>query len=112
MAEAVGCPTFARMTTEHALTIRVAGPRDDAALLRLAALDDARPLTGRVLLAESGGGVVAAVSLTTGAAIADPFEYTNEAVHLLRLRRYQLLRQGGDVAPARSLLRRLAHGTA
>jgi hypothetical protein len=26
---------------------------------------------------------------------------------MLRLRRYQLLRQGGDVGPARSLLRRL-----
>jgi hypothetical protein len=41
------------------------------------------------------------------AAIADPFENTADAVRLLSLRRYQLLRQGGDVAPARSLLRQL-----
>lgn len=95
---------------DHLLTIRVAEPRDDAALSRLAGLDSANPLTGRVLLAESDGAPVAAVSLDTGAVTADPFEYTQRAVHMLRLRRYQLLRQGGDVAPARSLLRRLAHG--
>jgi hypothetical protein len=93
---------------EH-LTIRVAGPRDDAALHRLAALDGAARLTGRVLLAESDAGPMAAVSLETNEVTADPFHYTEGAVRMLRLRRYQLMRQGGDVAPARSLLRRLAH---
>ena len=39
--------------------------------------------------------------------IADPFEHTEDAVRMLSLRRYQLMRQGADVAPARSLLRRL-----
>jgi hypothetical protein len=100
------------MTNEHSVTIRVAGPRDDATLRRLAGLDGARPLTGRVLLAESDGGPMAAVSLETGAITADPFQYTEAAVRVLRLRRYRLLRQGGDVAPARLLLRRLAPGTA
>jgi hypothetical protein len=110
MAEALRSPTFGRMTNEPSLTIRVAAPRDGATLSRLAGLDDARPLTGRVLLAESDGRPVAAVSLETGAVTADPFHHTEAAVRMLRLRRYQLLRQGGDVAPARSLLRRLAHG--
>jgi hypothetical protein len=112
MANALGRPTFERMTNEHSLTIRVAQPQDDGTLRRLAGLDGARRLTGRVLLAESDHGPVAAVSLATGAVTADPFQYTDGAVHMLRLRRYQLLRQGGDVAPARSLLRRLAHGAA
>jgi hypothetical protein len=97
-------------TSDSPLTIRLAERRDDDTLRRLAGLDSARPLTGRVLLAESGDSPLAAVSLETGAVTADPFQYTDRAVHLLRLRRYQLLRQGGDVAPARSLLRRLAHG--
>jgi hypothetical protein len=98
------------MHNEDAFTIRVAHRRDDAALRRLAALDSAKPLTGRVLLAESDGGPMAAVSLGTGAVTADPFQHTEDAVRMLRLRRYQLMRQGGDVAPARSLLRRLAAG--
>jgi hypothetical protein len=98
------------MTDDFPLTIRLAEQRDEDTLRRLAGLDSARPLIGRVLLAESGDRPLAAVSLETGAVTADPFQYTERAVHLLRLRRYQLLRQGGDVAPARSLLRRLAQG--
>jgi hypothetical protein len=112
MAEALLSPTFGCMTNEPSLTIRVAGPRDDATLRRLAGLDTARPLTGRVLLAESDDGPIAALSVETGAVTADPFRHTAGAVRMLRLRRYQLLRQGGDVAPARLLLRRLAHGAA
>ena len=97
------------MTDEHSVTIRVAEPRDHPTLRRLAGLDSARPLTGRVLLAESDGAPMAALSLETGVVTADPFQHTEAAVRVLRLRRYQLLRQGGDVAPAQSLLRRLAH---
>jgi|Tabmets5t2r1_1033131.scaffolds.fasta_scaffold28131_2 hypothetical protein len=112
MAKAHGGRTFGAMTDHTPLTIRVASPRDDSALRRLAALDSARPLTGRVLLAESDGRPIAALSLGTGAVRADPFEYTEGAVQLLRLRRYHLLRQADGVAPARSLLRRLAQGAA
>ena len=92
------------------LTIRVAGPADAGALRRLAELDSATGLPGRVLLAERDEEPVAAVSLETGAANADPFRPSAEAVRMLRRRRYQLMRQGADVAPARSLLRRLAAG--
>jgi hypothetical protein len=112
MAAALGARTFGGMNTDDHLTIRVAGPRDYGALQRLAGLDSSTPLAGRVLLAESYGAPLAAISLETGAVTADPFQYTEGAVRLLRLRRYQLVRQGGDVAPARSLLRRLAHGAA
>jgi hypothetical protein len=93
--------------TDHSLTIRTAIPDDSGALRRLAELDSARPLSGSVLIAELDGAPLAAVSVETGAATADPFQHSADAVRLLRLRRYQLLRQGGDVAPARSLLRRL-----
>jgi hypothetical protein len=112
MAEARLSRTFGGMLKEKTLTIRVAQPEDGDALRRLAGLDSSRPLTGWVLLAESDAGPVAALSLATGAVTADPFQPTEGAVRLLRLRRYQLMRQGGDVAPARSLLRRLARGAA
>jgi hypothetical protein len=113
MAGAPHGRTFGGMnSTDDSLTIRVAQPRDDVTLRRLAALDSARPLSGRVLLAETTFRPVAAISLTTGAVTADPFQYSEGAVRVLRLRRYQRMRQGGDVAPARSLLRRFASGAA
>ena len=92
---------------DQQLTIRLARPQDSRTLFRLAALDSAAPLTGRVLLAELDLVPLAAVALESGAVVADPFRHTADAVRMLRLRRYQIVRQGGDVAPARSLLRRL-----
>ena len=47
------------MNDQH-LTIRVATPDDTPVLLRLAALDGAGPLTGRVLMAELDAVPVAA----------------------------------------------------
>ena len=93
--------------TDPPLTIRMATPDDDGALVRLAALDSAHPLGGPVLLAESAGVPVAAVSLEAGAVTADPFQRSAEAVRLLMQRRYQLMRQGADVGRARLLVRRL-----
>jgi hypothetical protein len=89
------------------ITIRMAGPEDAAALRRLADLDSSRPLTGSTIVAELDGVCLAAISLETGAVNADPFAPTEAIVSHLRMRRYQVMRQGGDVAPARSLLRRL-----
>jgi hypothetical protein len=99
------------MNNSH-ITIRAAGSTDAETLRRLAGLDSAPGLPGRVLLAEQDGEAVAAVSLETGTANANPFRPTAEAVRLLMQRRYQLMRQGADVAPARSLLRRLVAGSA
>ena len=55
---------------------------DDLAVL--AALDSAAPLTGDVFLAESEGEVAAAMSLDTGAVVANPFVPTSHLVDLLR----------------------------
>jgi hypothetical protein len=72
------------------VVIRLAVSDDELALRRLAQLDSARPLAGQKLLAEYGGSLVAAVSMTDGSAIADPFRTTADTVELLRLRAAQL----------------------
>jgi hypothetical protein len=95
------------MTDKH-LTIRLATPDDARTLRVLAELDSSRQLTGHVLLAELDGVPSAAVALESGSVIADPFERTDEAVRMLRLRRYHVMRQGSDLTNARALLRRLA----
>ena len=64
--------------------VRPARSVDAADLAVLAALDSAMPLTGDVLLAVSEGEVAAAMSLDTGAVIANPFEPTAHLVDLLR----------------------------
>jgi hypothetical protein len=92
------------------LTIRMAKPDDGRALRRLAELDSSPDLKGRVLLAELDEQPVAAVSLDSGEVNANPFRRTVHTVRMLRLRRYELLRQGADLAPAPSLFRRLAAG--
>jgi hypothetical protein len=92
------------------LTIRMAKPDDGHALRRLAELDSSPDLKGRVLLAELDEQPVAAVSLDSGEVNANPFRRTADTVRMLRLRRYELLRQGADLAPAPALFRRLAAG--
>jgi hypothetical protein len=74
------------MTTPqpHGVHLRPARPDDAPALDRLAALDSARPLTGPTLVAEQDGALVAALSLGTGRAVADPFVPTADLVALLR----------------------------
>jgi hypothetical protein len=57
---------------------------DDADLVRLAALDGARPLARPALVAEENGAIVAALCLSTGRAVADPFVPTLQLVELLR----------------------------
>jgi hypothetical protein len=69
-----------------ALTIRRATAADTFALRRLAAIDSAAPPTGDVLLAEMGTELWAALSVDTGAAIADPFRPSADLVELLRFR--------------------------
>lgn len=70
--------------------IRPAGPLDTAALRRLAELAD-RPLPAEpLLLAESDGEPVVALSTKTGESISDPFRATADLVELLRVRAGQL----------------------
>jgi hypothetical protein len=89
------------------LTLRWAGPADDALHRRLAQLDSARPLRLPILLAERDGVAVAALSTADGRVAADPFEPTAETVALLRLRATQL---GTRLRASRPGLRRLALG--
>ena len=74
------------MFPADAFIIRPATEADAAALRRLAALDSARPLTGRVLIGELEGKPAAALSLKTGAAIADPFQATANLRTHMRMR--------------------------
>jgi hypothetical protein len=72
------------------ISIRLATPDDDPALARLAALDSGTVPTGRVLLAERDGESQAALALTGGATLADPFVPTAELLALLRVRAARL----------------------
>ena len=69
-------------------------PSDRAALSYLADLDSRKPLAGEVLGAELDGALVAAISLTTGEVIADPFVRTDHIRSLLVLRASQLRGHG------------------
>jgi hypothetical protein len=75
------------------LTIRPAAPTDTAALAHLAALDSSDVPAEPVLVADLGGRLVAAVSVEDGAAIADPFTRSADAVELLRSRARQVTRR-------------------
>jgi len=68
------------------MVLRADRPTDEAALRRLALMDSTRPLRGRALVAEVAGKPVAAIDLTDGRVVADPFEHTAEVVELLRVR--------------------------
>jgi hypothetical protein len=67
------------------LTIRLATSDDAFAVRRLAVVDSSDPPTGSVLIAEVDDELWAALSLDTGAAVADPFRPSREVVDLLRL---------------------------
>ena len=90
-------------TTTETVTIRRAGKQDDVALKLLAMLDSKRPLKGSVLVAESGGLILAAISLEDGRVAADPFFPTADLVSLLRARAQRL---DAPQAPRRRLLAR------
>lgn len=81
--------TFAGNATEP-LLIREATEHDRAALLRLAQRDTEQIPAGRMLVAETGGELRAAVEIESGHAIADPFRRTADLVGLLRARARQL----------------------
>lgn len=66
--------------------MRLADDLDGQEISRLAALDSATVPPGGLLLGLLDGRTVVAVSLRTGAAIADPFTPTAELVRLVRER--------------------------
>jgi hypothetical protein len=73
------------MTSTASLTIRHANAADEADVARLAALDSSRVPSGELLVAQLDGNLVAALSVDTGAAIADPFEHTAAIVDSMRV---------------------------
>jgi hypothetical protein len=89
--------------TTDTVTIRRAGSEDGVALKLLAMLDSAAPLSGPVLVAESAGLVLAAISLADGRSVADPFFPTADLVALLRARAESL---DAAVRPRRRFLAR------
>jgi hypothetical protein len=72
------------------VVIRAARGSDGPALRRLAALDSAELPAGELLIAEADDQVVAAVSVDTGAKVADPFRRTADVVDLLAFRAKRL----------------------
>lgn len=72
------------------VTLRIAHPADRAALAELALLDERRPPTGTVLLAEVDDRLVAAIPLDDGPALRHPLAPSADALELLELRRLQL----------------------
>jgi len=76
--------------TTGTLTIRRLSELDDCSLARLAELDSREVPAGPHLGVEIEGRLLAAISLETGQALADPFSRTAELVALLQLRSEQL----------------------
>jgi hypothetical protein len=68
------------------IILRYATDSDAPVLRRLAALDDGPVPDADALIALVDGDAVAALSLSDGRVVADPFRLTENAVALLRLR--------------------------
>lgn len=76
--------------SEGPVTLRMAREGERAAIALIAELDSAAPPRQPLLAAESGGELVAAISLHDGAVVANPFRPTADVVELLRARERQL----------------------
>lgn len=84
------------------VAIRHAADEDSARIRTLAHLDDRRLPAGPYLVGELAGEIVAAISLSTGEVVADPFRRTAQAADMLRLRAAQIAeRRAADAAHAR-----------
>ena len=76
--------------TDDGVALRLCSVHDDAALERPAVLEGRVVPSGRLVLAEVNGTIVAALPLSGGAVLADPFRPTAHLLPLLRLRASQL----------------------
>jgi hypothetical protein len=88
------------MNSTSSISIRTARREDFSALWRVASLDDALVPAEPLLVAERDGEIVAALSMRSGEAIADPFQRTLDTLDLLRLRARQF---AGSERPRRRL---------
>jgi hypothetical protein len=92
--------TSNKIVATEPMLMRRAATADSARIWELARLDDKRLPDGPFLVAEVGGEVEAAVSLSSGAIVANPFRLTADAVAMLRLRAAQVS-DGGELAERR-----------
>jgi hypothetical protein len=74
------------MFPANAYVIRLAGEQDKDTVRQLAELDSQRPLIEPILIGEIHGRPAAAVSLTDGRVVADPFQATAHLTPILHLR--------------------------
>ncbi len=79
-------PAQAGTAPDEAVILRPAITSDADALRRLAELDSAAPLRGAIIVAERHGEISAALELSSGRSVADPFAPTTELLTLLETR--------------------------
>ena len=77
-------------TDKPTVALRVAHDDETDVVRRLAQLDDAPTPSGEILLALVDGEPVAALSLSDGRVVANPFVRTADAVALLEIRAAQI----------------------
>jgi hypothetical protein len=94
---------------DEAVALRLCSVHDDDALERLARLEGRQVPTGRFVVAEVRGEVVAAVPLRGGEPLADPFRLTEHLLPLLRLRASQLADQPRRIEAAKAIAARVLH---
>lgn len=87
-------PAERPVVSTEAVVLRLCCVHDDSELGRLAQLESRPAPTGRFVVAEVGGTIVAALPLGCGRALADPFRPTAHLLPLLELRAKQLSREG------------------
>ena len=83
-------PRSRRLAEMSEIALRLCRESDTPALERLAALAERPVPCGRMLLALAGGKLVAALPLSGGPAITDPFTRTAHVTRLLELQAAQL----------------------
>src|SRR3954454_3213361 len=86
---------------EDAVLVRRARAADAARIRTLALLDDRRLSDGPFLVAEIAGEPIAAMSMSSGQVVADPFRRTRDAEDLLRMRAGQIAQRERAIAAAR-----------
>jgi hypothetical protein len=86
---------------EDAVLVRRARAADSARIRTLAMLDDRRLSDGPYLVAEIAGEAIAAMSMSSGQIVSDPFRRTRDAEDLLRLRAGQIAQRERTIAVAR-----------
>ena len=82
------------------VAVRLAGPEDEAAIGRVAALDSSEAAGGPHLVAEADGDVIAALAIGSGQAVADPFRWTADVVELMTVRAAQMRSTRADATAA------------